>query len=66
MAETLNVTDMLPNRFEPKRGYRWVLALEGIDSFLIKGTARPTFTIGSTKIDTLIPCDFKSEIVSFK
>ncbi len=51
MAETLNVTDMLPNRFEPKRGYRWVLALEGIDSFLIKGTARPTFTIGSTKIE---------------
>lgn len=51
MAETLNVTDMLPNRFEPKRGYRWVLAIEGIDSFLIKGTARPTFTIASTKID---------------
>ena len=51
MAETLSVTDMLPNRFEPKRSYRWVLAIEGIDSFLIKGTARPTFTIGSTKVD---------------
>ena len=51
MAETLSVTDMLPNRFEPKRNYRWVLAIEGIDSFLIKGTARPTFTIGNTKID---------------
>ena len=51
MAETLNVTDMLPNRFEPKRGYRWVLALEGIDSFLVKGTKRPDFTIGSTKIE---------------
>lgn len=51
MAETLNVTDMLPNRFEPKRGYRWILALEGIDSFLIKTTKRPDFTIGQTKID---------------
>ncbi len=51
MAETLNVTDMLPNRFEPKRNYRWILAIEGIDSFLIKGTKRPDFQIGSTKID---------------
>ena len=51
MAETLNVTDMLPNRFEPKRSYRWVLALEGIDSFLIKGTKRPDFSINPQKID---------------
>jgi len=50
MAETLNVTDMLPNRFEPKRGYRWVLAIEGIDSFLMKSTKRPDFTIGTTEI----------------
>ena len=34
MAETLSVTDMLPNKFEPKRNYRWVLAIEGIDSFI--------------------------------
>ena len=44
MAETLNVTDMLPNRFEPKRSYRWVLAIEGIDSFLIKATKRGILT----------------------
>jgi hypothetical protein len=31
MAETLSVTDMLPNKFEPKRNYRWILAVEGID-----------------------------------
>ena len=36
MAETLNVADMLPNKFEPKRKNRFVLAIEGIDSFLIK------------------------------
>ena len=50
MAETLSVTDMLPNKFEPKRGYRWVLAIEGIDSFLVQSTARPTATIGSQEI----------------
>lgn len=51
MAETLSVTDMLPNKFEPKRGYRWVLALEGIDSFLLSDAARPQVTISEKKID---------------
>jgi hypothetical protein len=51
MAETLSVTDMLPNKFEPKRSYRWVLAVEGIDAFLVSTTKRPDITIGSAKID---------------
>ena len=51
MAETLSVTDMLPNKFEPKRSYRWVLACEGIDAFLISETSRPTITLGSKKIE---------------
>ena len=50
MAETLSVTDMLPNKFEPKRDYRWVLAIEGIDSFLINATKRPTINIGNSQI----------------
>ena len=50
MAETLSVTDMLPNKFEPKRGYRWILAIEGIDSFLVTSTKRPSFAIGSSTI----------------
>lgn len=50
MAETLSVTDMLPNKFEPKRGYRWVLAIEGIDAFLVQSTKRPDASIGSTEI----------------
>jgi len=50
MAETLSVTDMLPNRFEPKRKFRWVLAIEGIDAFLVKSTARPTVEIGQQEI----------------
>ena len=50
MAETLSVTDMLPNKFEPKRDYRWVLAIEGIDSFLVTSTKRPDMQIGSSDI----------------
>ena len=44
MADTLSVTDMLPNKFEPKRKFRWVFAIEGIDAFLMKTAARPTYT----------------------
>jgi len=51
MAETLSVTDMLPNKFEPKRTYRWVLAIEGIDSFLVTTANRPSVSIGEKKID---------------
>jgi hypothetical protein len=49
-AETLSVTDMLPNKFEPKRKHRWILAIEGIDAFLVKSTARPSFTMASKEI----------------
>ena len=51
MAEPLSVTDMLPNKFEPKRNYRWVLAIEGIDAFLIAKANRPTITLTDKKID---------------
>ena len=47
MAETLSVTDMLPNKFEPKRKYRWVFQLEGIDAFLVKKAARPQIELGT-------------------
>tara|TARA_R110000851_G_scaffold38986_1_gene99609 strand:+ start:117 stop:605 length:489 start_codon:yes stop_codon:yes gene_type:complete len=53
MAETLSVTDMLPNKFEPKRKYRWVLAIEGIDAFLLKSASRPSVSIGETEIPFL-------------
>ena len=44
MAETLSVTEMLPNKFEPKRKFRWVFQIEGVDAFLIKSAARPTIS----------------------
>ena len=46
MAETLSVTDMLPNKFEPKRNYRWVLTIEGIDAFLVTTTKPPEISLG--------------------
>ncbi len=50
MAETLAVTDMLPNKFEPKRQFRWVLAIEGIDAFIVKTAARPNISIEEVEI----------------
>jgi hypothetical protein len=50
MAETLSVTDMLPNKFEPKRQFRWVFAMEGIDAFLMKTAARPQMAIAEKEI----------------
>jgi hypothetical protein len=41
MAETLDVTSMIPNKFEPKRKNRWVLMIEGIDAYIMKTAARP-------------------------
>jgi hypothetical protein len=51
MAETLSVTDMLPNKFEPKRKNHWYLAIEGLDAFLLKTAARPTISNSRVTID---------------
>ena len=51
MAETLSVTDMLPNKFEPKRQFRWVFAIEGIDAFLMKSAARPSVSMGEQTLE---------------
>ena len=50
MPETLSVTDMLPNKFEPKRKFRWVFAIEGIDAFLVKTAARPVMNTAEIEI----------------
>jgi len=44
MANTLDVQEMLPQQFEPLAKRRFILAIEGIDSFLIKTAARPQIT----------------------
>jgi hypothetical protein len=49
-AETLDVTSMLPNRFEPKRKNRWILMVEGIDAYIVKTTARPTYATDEVEV----------------
>jgi hypothetical protein len=51
MADTLSVSEMLPNKFEPKRKFRWVFAIEGVDSFLMKTAARPTISTSEQEIN---------------
>ena len=53
MADTLSVSEMLPNKFEPKRKFRWVFAIEGIDAFLMKTAARPTINTGEIEVPFL-------------
>ena len=53
MAETLDVTSMLPNKFEPKTTWRFVLSIEGIDAFLITTAGRPKFTTEEIEIPWL-------------
>lgn len=48
--ETLGVSDMLPQKFEPKRRHRWLLAIEGIDAYIVKTAARPTITTEEIEI----------------
>lgn len=50
MAETLDVTSMLPNQFEPKKKNRWVLMIEGVDAYIIKTAARPTMTTDAIEV----------------
>lgn len=50
MAETLDVKDMIPNTFEPKRKNRWVLQIEGIDAFICMKAARPQITTEEVEI----------------
>lgn len=49
-AETLDVSAMIPAKFEPKRKNRWILMVEGIDAYIIKSAARPTFTTDEVEI----------------
>ena len=66
MAETLSVQDMLPNKFEPKKKNRWIFALEGIDSFLIKSAARPSISIEEQTISYMNSKRYVAGLASFE
>ena len=42
MVQTLDVTEMLPTKFQPKTKRQFLFAIEGIDMFLVKAAARPS------------------------
>ena len=50
MAETLDVTSMIPNKFEPKKKNRWILMIEGIDAYIVKTAKRPTINTEEQEI----------------
>ena len=50
MADTLSVTDMLPTKFEPLKRHRFVFAIEGVDSFIVKTAARPQMEFEENEI----------------
>lgn len=49
-TETLDVTSMLPNQFEPLMSNRFLLLIEGIDAFLLKTTTTPSLTTEEVEI----------------
>ena len=51
MPETLDVNHLLANTYEPKRKFRWILQIDGIDAFVLKTAARPQRTFEETTID---------------
>ena len=51
MAETLETTQLLANSYEPKRQFRWILEIDGIDAFTARTAKRPSKEFESTTID---------------
>lgn len=43
MADILQVSEMVPNNFEAKRKFRWILNIAGIDAYLLKTASRPKY-----------------------
>lgn len=51
MANTLDVSEMLPTKFQPLAKRQFLLAIEGVDAFLVKTAARPTVTTEEVAIN---------------
>lgn len=50
-TETLQIRDLLANNYEPKRKFRWIIQIDGIDAFVMKTGARPQQTAEETVLD---------------
>jgi hypothetical protein len=50
MAITLDVSEMVPTKIQPKGKRHFIFAIEGVDSFLVKTAQRPTWTTEEVEI----------------
>jgi hypothetical protein len=53
MAEVIDVNQMLAKTYEPKRQFRWILEVDGLDSFVMQSTSRPKGNFGEVQMDWL-------------
>ena len=51
MAEVLEFNEMMFTNFEPKMKNRFIMEIEGIQSYLIKTAARPSINFETVKLD---------------
>src|SRR5438552_4009686 len=51
MPDTLETAQLLANTYEPKRKFRFILQIDGLDAFVMKTAARPQATFEETVID---------------
>ena len=51
MAEVLEFDKMFYTNFEPKLGNRFIMEIDGIESYLVKTANRPTFTSEIVELD---------------
>lgn len=51
MAEVINVDEMFFTAFEPKTANRFIMYLDGLPSYMIKGVTRPNLNIDPVTID---------------
>jgi hypothetical protein len=51
MAELLDQSEIYPNSFEPKLANRFIMYIDGIPSFMIKMTNRPSISIPRVTLD---------------
>ena len=51
MAEVLEIGDMLSKLVEPKRQFRWQMAIDGIDAFTLRTANRPQVAFEDTVVD---------------
>ena len=59
MPEILEFDKMFYKNFEPKLGNRFIMEINGIESYIIKTAARPTFTSEIIELDHITdasPC----------